>query len=448
MEFKLYQDFVLSTFNISLKLKNYLCLLQILLIMKKVLFFFLIAISSVGLSQETINTMFYNLARFPSGAPANRELILTEILDEYEPDLFMVCELETEIGANLILNISLSNQQSSFAKAVFQANSSSETDFLQNLVFYNTDKFVLLNQEIHQTAYRDINQYSFKLNTTESDSYPIYLEVFVAHLKSSTGTANQQARLAMVEVFTNALESITNPNTYVLFAGDFNFYTASEPGYQKILSPDNAFKMLDPINAPGSWHDNANFQYTHTQCTRVSNAGFGIGTASGGMDDRFDFIMMSENFSTSSEFYYVENTYKAYGNNGNCLDKNINDESCSGDFSSELRDNLYWMSDHTPVIMQFEITQTFLSKPVFEKKPLVWFMSSNHSYDYIELGINIQKVSPETKNIYIYNLLGQKVQTIPVNNNSYIKLNISGFSNGLYLIRMDNNAEVLKFLKK
>lgn len=28
-EFKLYQDFVLSTFNISLKLKNYLCLLQI-----------------------------------------------------------------------------------------------------------------------------------------------------------------------------------------------------------------------------------------------------------------------------------------------------------------------------------------------------------------------------------------------------------------------------------
>lgn len=401
-----------------------------------------------GFSQETINTMFYNIARFPSGAPANRELILREILDEYQPDLFMVCELETESGADLILNTSLSNQQNPFAKAVFQVNSSSDTDFLQNIVFYNTNKFILLGQEIHQTAYRDINQYSFKLNTTESNSDPIYLEIFVAHLKSSTGTANQQARLAMVEVFTDALENITNPNTYILFSGDFNFYTSSEPGYQKILSPDNAFQMLDPINASGSWHDNANFQYTHTQCTRVSNAGFGFATGSGGMDDRFDFIMMSENFNTSSEFYYVENTYKAYGNNGNCLDKNINDSTCSGEFPVELRDNLYYMSDHTPVVMQFETTQTFLKNPVFEKNPLVWFNSTNHSYDYIELGINIQEISSETKNIYIYNLFGQKVQTVSINNNSHIQLNISDFSSGLYFIRMDNSTEVLKFLKK
>lgn len=416
--------------------------------MKNLLLALLLLVSCYGFSQETINTMFYNLARFPSGAPANRELILREILDEYQPDLFMVCELETENGADLILNTSLSNQQSPFERAVFQVNSSSETDFLQNLVFYNTDKFVLLDQQIHQTSYRDINQYSFKLNTTQSDFDPIYLEVFVSHLKSSTGTANQQARLSMVEVFTDALENITNPNTHILFAGDFNFYTSSEPGYQKILSLDNAIKMLDPINAPGSWHDNANFQYTHTQATRVSNTGFGIGTASGGIDDRFDFIMMSENFNTSSDFYYVENTYKAYGNNGNCLDKNVNDSTCSGDFSFELRDNLYYMSDHVPVVMQFETTQTFLSKPVFERNPLVWFTSSNLSYDYIELGINIQEVSPETKNIYIYNLLGQKIQSVPINNNSFIKLNISDFSNGLYLIRMDNNTEVLKFLKK
>ena len=415
--------------------------------MKKTLSAFLFIVCFCGFSQETINTMFYNIARFPSGAPANRELILREILDQYQPDLFMVCELETEAGADLILDTSLSNQQSPFSKAVFQVNSSSDTDFLQNLVFYNTDKFVLLNQQIHQTAYRDINQYSFKLNSIESSSEPIYLEVFVAHLKSSTGTANQQARLAMVEIFTDALENI-NPNAHVLFAGDFNFYNASESGFQKILDPSNAIKMLDPINASGNWHDNANFQYTHTQATRVSNTGFGIGTASGGMDDRFDFIMMSENFNTDPNFYYVENTYKAYGNNGNCLNKNINDLTCSGEYSAELRDNLYYMSDHTPVVMQFETTQTFLSKPVFEKNPLIWFSSSNHSYDYIELSINIQELSSGTKNIYIYNLLGQKIQSVPINNNSNIQLDISSFSNGLYLIRMDNNAEVLKFLKK
>lgn len=396
--------------------------------------------------------MFYNVFHFPSSVPANREYLLRDILDQYQPDLFMICELETKDGADLILNTSLANQQDVFDRAEFHYNTSSgSSEFIQNMVFYNTRKLTLLNQEIHQTTYRDIDQYSFKLNTEESAADPIFLEVFVTHLKSSTGTANQQIRLAMVEVFTQALENITNPNTYVLFAGDFNFYTASEPGYQKILSPDNAIIMIDPIDSPGNWQDNANFQHTHTQSTRVSNAGFGGGSgagASGGLDDRFDFIMMSENFKTSADFYYVEDTYKVYGNNGNCLNKSINDENCTGEYSLELRNNLYWMSDHAPVVMQFETSQTFLSKSVYEKKPLVWFDSSNHTSGFIDLGINIREISPETKNIYIYNLAGQEIHRVMINNNPNIRLDISNFSSGMYFIKADNSSETLKFIRK
>jgi hypothetical protein len=57
-------------------------------------------------AQGTIKTMFYNLLEFPSAQPNNREQILMEILNEYEPDLFMICELESEYGADLILNTS------------------------------------------------------------------------------------------------------------------------------------------------------------------------------------------------------------------------------------------------------------------------------------------------------------------------------------------------------
>ncbi len=419
--------------------------------MKNLLLALLLLVSWYGFSQETINTMFYNVFRFPSSPPANREILLREILDEYQPDLFMICELETESGADLILNTSLANQPDVFERAIFYSNTSSSTDFLQNMVFYNTRKLILEMQQIHPTAYRDINQYTFRLNTDESETEPIYIEVFVAHLKSSTGTINQQARLAMVEVFTDALENIITPDAHVLFAGDFNFYTASEPGYQKIVSTDNAVLMVDPIASSGSWHDGNNFKHTHTQSTRLSNSGFGSGAgagASGGMDDRFDFIMMSENFNTSTDLYYVNGTYQAYGNNGNCLNKSINNEDCSGDFSLELRDNLYWMSDHTPVVMQFETTQTFLSNPVFEKPPLIWFNSPNHTEHYIELGLNSQEINSEAKNLYIYNLLGQKMQTVPIDNNQNIRIDISSFSNGLYLIRMDGHTEILKFLKK
>src|SRR5690606_29007975 len=412
--------------------------------MKKLLFVLFAFTSVLSFSQETLNTMFYNIFRFPSSNPANRELILRDILDEYQPDLFMVCELETEVGADLILNTSLQNLPN-FQRAVYHKNTSSTSDFIQNMVFFNTEKLELISQEIHPTNYRDIDQYSFRLNTQEAETEPIYLEVFVTHLKSSTGTANQQARLAMVEVFTQALEDL-NPNSYVLFAGDFNLYTSSEPAYQKILSLENAIQMVDPINTPGSWNNNANFKHVHTQSTRLSNSGFGSGAnagASGGMDDRFDFIMMSNNFNTSSDFYYVEDTYKAYGNNGNCFDKSINSEDCSGEYSFELRDNLYWMSDHTPVVMQFETTQTFLSKPVYVQKPMMWFNSPNYGNSYIELGINPQQLNSE--NIYIYNLLGQKVRSITIGEQENILLDISGLSNGIYLIKTDSNTEVLKF---
>jgi endonuclease/exonuclease/phosphatase family metal-dependent hydrolase len=417
--------------------------------MKKLLFTLFALTSVLSFSQETINTMFYNLFRFPSSNPANREFILRDILDEYQPDLFMVCELETEVGADLILNTSLQNLPN-FQRAVYHKNTSSTSDFIQNMVYFNTEKLELISQEIHPTNYRDIDQYSFRLNTQEAETEPIYLEVFVTHLKSSTGTANQQARLAMVEVFTQALEDL-NPNSYVLFAGDFNLYTSSEPAYQKILSLENAIQMVDPINTPGSWNNNANFKHVHTQSTRLSNSGFGSGAnagASGGMDDRFDFIMMSNNFNTSSDFYYVEDTYKAYGNNGNCFDKSINSEDCSGEYSFELRDDLYWMSDHTPVVMQFETTQTFLSTPVYVQKPMMWFNSPNYGSSYIELGINQQQLNSEAKNIYIYNLLGQKVRSITIGEQENILLDISGLSNGIYLIKTDSNTEVLKFIKQ
>ncbi len=416
--------------------------------MKKTFLFLVLIVSFSSFSQETINAMTYNLFYFPSAPPANRDLLLRDILDQYQPDIFMVCELETEAGADMILNTSLGNQTATFDRAMFNSASSSN---LQNMVFFNTEKLVLLNQQNLPTIYRDINQYTFRLNTLEQDTQPIYLEVFIAHLKSSTGTANQQSRLAMVEVFTEALENITNPNTYVLFTGDFNFYTANEPAYQKIISLDNAITMVDPINAVGSWHDNTNFQYAHTQSTRISNTGFGGGQASGasgGMDDRFDFIMMSENFNSSSDFYYVENTYKAYGNNGNCFDNDVSSPDCSGEYSLELRNDLYWMSDHLPVVMQFATNQSFLAKPTYEKKPLYWFNSHNNTQEYIDLGINIDEIGSGIKQLYIYNLLGQTVQTVNLNQHNSIRIDVSMYPSGIYFIKSNQNTEVLKFIKK
>src|SRR5690606_29722291 len=116
----------------------------------------------------------------------------------------------------------LQNQVDPYARAVFVADLTDTADPLQTMVFYNQRKLTLVGQQTLPTVYRDINQYSFQLNVDTND--PINLEVFVAHLKSSTGPANRQMRFDMVEAVTQQLQNLTQPNTYVLFAGDFNFY--------------------------------------------------------------------------------------------------------------------------------------------------------------------------------------------------------------------------------
>ena len=93
----------------------------------------------------------------------------------------------------------------------------------------------------------------------------------------------------MVTEFTNTLGDL-DPNSFVLFAGDLNIYTSTEPAYIELLDPTNPIVLVDPIDTPGAWNNNEDFTAVHTQSTRTSSGPFGAG-AGGGLDDRFDFIL-------------------------------------------------------------------------------------------------------------------------------------------------------------
>lgn len=64
---------------------------------------------------------------------------------------------------------------------------------------------------------------------------------------------------------------------------------------------------------------------------------------------------------SNTELFYVNNSYKSYGNNNNsnCLNNEINSSNCDGvEFSFELRNALYNFSDHLPVTMQLQTNQS------------------------------------------------------------------------------------------
>lgn len=394
-------------------------------------------------AQDTIRTMMYNILDFPSAYPANRVSILKDILDEYDPDIFMVCELQNQYGAYLILNTALNYNGEKYMMAPFVPSQSGALDH-QQLIYYRKGMFTLEDFEAIPTAVRDINYYQLKLNTSDKDQDPVLIEVFVNHFKSSQGPANRQLRLDTALLFTDRLESM-DPDSFVIFAGDLNIYTHTEDAYQELLNPANNIVMADPVDRPGAWQDKVEFQDLHTQSTRLSSSGFGSG-AGGGLDDRFDFILISENMKSDPKLMYIPDTYKAFGNNGNCLNNSINSPDCSGPYSQTLRNNLYNFSDHLPVVMDLETNKQVVLGTQDVVAEIPFHMEATLVSDKIKIHLGHQV--PEKVSFEVYNTIGQKLIEHHTKNQRYITIDVSQLANGIYYLKSNLvNSPTFKFLK-
>lgn len=419
---------------------------------KRNVLFILLFVVSLLQGQTRIKTMFYNTLNYNSNAESEaRTPHLKTILDEVKPDLFMVCELKNETASNYLFNNAIITSNPSFKKADFNTSRSPATDLLQ-MVYYNADKLTLEFNEVIPTGVRDINHYTLKLKTASETR----IEVFVTHLKASAGISDRQKRSESVDLFVRQLDRLPI-DAYVIFAGDFNFYTSNEEGFQKIIDKNNPIQILDPINRlcpdfPPQFStnyyfenrsddlyrqyfwNNSSFADIHSQSTRNSQLnGDGVG---GGMDDRFDFIMLSKNFTESTEMKFVNNSYKTIGNNGNCYNSFVSNTTCTGEFSQNLRNALFNFSDHLPIVLELENQQNILSNYTYVKK-------LNFSIKHQELKLKIDK---NIKEIKIYNTLGKVVFTSKNINSNETVIHLNTLNSGLYFLKV-NDYKVAKFLK-
>ena len=417
---------------------------------KKILVFFtmtLFAILNVS-AQETLKVMFYNLLNYPlEDAVPNREQDLAFILADYQPDLFLVCELNNSTGANNVLNLTRSAISSNFEMATYVSNTSDDNigdqNDLQNLLYYDSTKFILEEEIIVPTYLRDFNVYRLKLNSVEQDTNPVEFYVIVCHLKASSGTTNAQRRFEMIQdldTYLNTLPADTN----VLLGGDLNIYTATESAFQELLDGSNHITFADPANRVGSWNNNTNFVDVFTQSTRTQN---GLGGSTGGFDDRFDFILTSENMLSTANITYTAGSYQVYGNNGlvSCYNKAINSADCEttgSQFTYAIRDALHNFSDHLPVTVSLETDANLLNE---NDVSISNYFRLKENVIYYELTIYI--TSPQLHNEYvnIYNGLGQKVKTIRLNSDNEQQFNVSDLQNGMYYLSSTN--QILKPLK-
>lgn len=397
----------------------------------------------VTTAQETVRAMFYNILDFPEAIPPERPEILGAIIREIDPDIFMVCELQSEEGADIILETSLNAHGEHYARAPFIPSRSGAEEH-QQLVFYKRKMFTLEAVEALATSIRDINYYQLKLNTADHRTDPVLFDIFVTHLKSSPGAANEQMRLQMVQKFTEKLNDLP-ADSFVLFSGDFNLYSSLEPAYLEMTNPDQHITMADPLDRPGHWHENMNFMDIHSQSTRIYAGPFGAG-AGGGLDDRFDFIMISENMLHDPKLNYIPNSYKAIGNNGNCFKNDINNPDCDGFYSHELRNNLFNMSDHLPIVLDLETNKEIvLQTEEITTTPLFWL---RETLVRDELVIATKRSDLFDASFEIYNIFGQKILDFSTKGESHITINVEALSAGVYFVKSnDFPMSTLKFIK-
>ncbi len=292
------------------------------------------------IGQVPFRLMTYNGLNVDGREPTFRSRVpyFQTVIQGVNPDILVMQEIADSTGADSILRV-INAGGVQYTRTMFLDGY--DTD---NMLFYKYSKVAFISQRTIPTALRNFTEYKVSVGGNE-------FRIYSCHLKASQGSAFDSLRLAEVTILRNYLNNLPAGTEFII-AGDMNFYSSSELGYQKFIADeaDNDGRAKDLSSLVGNWNNTYYYRYVHTQSTRMFSIGDGGST--GGLDDRFDFMLTSYNFNNNIEIEYVPNSYTVYGNDGRHFDKSIID-SANVVVSSEVANALYYASDHLPVYADF-----------------------------------------------------------------------------------------------
>tara|TARA_R110002096_G_scaffold276109_3_gene470069 strand:+ start:133102 stop:134385 length:1284 start_codon:yes stop_codon:yes gene_type:complete len=411
----------------------------------------------VSAQNERLSIVQYNLMWYRTSAPCThnqsntaRDSELETIFNFANPDIFVVNEMGANPQNASFMNSSIFNKNSNrYHYASFTSNGSS----LSNMLFYDSSKVVLFGQDFidkdlsNNSLVRGIDVYKmyYKDAKFSQGADTVFFAIITAHLKAGSTNTDALQRLDATEALMDYLDnhlSIEN----VIFCGDFNVKTNSEPSFQKLINYSSApsENFFDPVNQLGAWGSNANFASYHTQSTRSASSGCHSG---GGLDDRFDFILISEEIKLGTEeIQYVPNSYSTIGQDGNHYNQSVN-SGANGNVPSNIADALYNFSDHLPVRLQIDIKKSDIGIPEKNLEGRIEF--NNPIQDLLKL--KFDKELSENVELKIMNLTGRVVfQGILEAGTMEQSYNTENLSKGIYLMsfRSKSGEQISKKIVK
>ena len=310
----------------------------------------LFSLISLCLGQDTLTIMTYNSLRF-SANDVSRAQYMQKVIDYIDPDIVALQEIEDQGGIDFLLNQVFNTSSQEYLSGPL----SSSRD-MENGIIYKKSKVELTGNKSIATVLRDISGFTFSIKDASAQVAPF--TVFSAHLKASTGSSNANQRWEEAKQLQSYIKQQDKDYHYIL-AGDLNLYSPNERAY-KLLVDSMSIDLQDPI---GKWvRDDNSHVLNFTQSTRAEQIGDGGST--GGLDDRFDFILFSDHFTmTDPNLKLLEDSYVVIGNDGNHFNRSIIDGP-NTTVPSEVAEAIYYGSDHYPVIAKIIYTSKTSTSPV------------------------------------------------------------------------------------
>jgi endonuclease/exonuclease/phosphatase family metal-dependent hydrolase len=311
---------------------------------------FLVAAVVIAVATQpasAIKVCSYNILNFPNDY-LEREASFRIVMEEIDADLIVVQEIEswqaTDVFCDNILNYA---EPGKYRWMPFI--NGPDTD---NACFFKPDVLDSLDYGYLDTGVRYTTWYKFR--PVGYDSAEAEFVILSTHLKAGSSSADQAQRLDQTTIIRNYLNTYPTDSNFMV-TGDFNIRSSSEGSYQMLLGyqADNDGRSKDPISTGGTWHDNYSLRMTHTQSPRSPRVDGGSGSG-GGMDDRFDFVLVSYALDDDDGLSYVDYSYVAYGNDGQRFNLDINNPT-NTIVSAAVADALFTAADHIPVFLELQL---------------------------------------------------------------------------------------------
>lgn len=169
-------------------------------------------------------------------------------------------------------------------------------------------------------APRDTQRWRLRIAGTTSPAAELYL--YGSHMKAGSTGADQARRVPEANRIRNDSNSLP-AGAHFLLGGDFNVQNSGQTFYQTLLGSGSG-QFFDPINSPGTWENNSNFRFIHTQDQTAM------------MDSRHDQILISASLRDNNGLSYIgshtlpystttwndpNHSYRSWGNDGTSYDQ-------------------------------------------------------------------------------------------------------------------------------